>query len=260
MAMKMLTPEELEKLKLSQSQSQKASQSSSGKKGSSSSITGEMLFDVTFPSNGKHGYPERVTCRPLKVSDIKPLIASRIDNEVAYLRRLLKVLQGTIVEPAGFDLMNLTWNDLVKLVIAHRVNSLGAVADLGYTCDACGNRGVYSVNLISDLAETPIGDDFIGDPFEVKGIKVRFPRVKDFLREGVSFLTDITDYDLVKSAVEGIDIDSLEYGAFWEILETLRKYDKYGVNTRVSVKCGKCGSEVEVVVPCFLLLVTRDVI
>lgn len=276
MGMKVLTPEELEALKMSTKgvSSRSGKQSSKGASENVSStgsqsmvkggsnVSGELLFEVTFPSKGKHGYSERIVCRPLKVSDIKPLIASRIENEIGYLKRLIKVLQSTVVEPADFDLLNLTWNDLIKLLIAHRVNSLGAVAEIGYTCDMCGSKNIWNVNLVSDLVETPIASDFVGDPFEVNGIKVRFPRIRDFLRDNVSFLTDITDYDLVKGAVgdSGVNVDDLDYATFWEILDVLRKYDRYGVETKVKVRCGKCGEEVEVVVPCFLLLVTRNVI
>lgn len=215
----------------------------------------ELRFPVTLPSRGKHGYPGVLYCRPLKVGDVKSLVVSDVVNEVTYVKNLIKVLANTVLEPEDFDITYLTWNDFLKLIVAHRVNSLGSVVDLRYECPTCGVQ-VVSFDLVKDINEVPLPDDYPGDPFEVDGFKFRYPRLSVFWKLDSEFLDTLTDIDLVKDAVaQDFNLDDLPYSTYTKVVEIINKYSAYGLQRDLPVKCSKCGVEQVISIPFFLLLV-----
>lgn len=220
----------------------------------------DLLFEVKLPSRGRHGYAEIVRCRPLKVADIKPLIVTKIEDEIAYLKRVVEVLQRTVVEPEGFNLLDISWNDLLKLVVAHRVNSLGSVVEIGGVCGSCGARNFWKVDLVNDLEEVPLSDEYGKDPLEIKGVRVNFPRVRRFLQAGVTSFEEITDLDLIEGGLVGYKLEDLDIGTYFEIVDVIRKHGDYGVQMKVGVKCSKCGVEAELVLPFFLFLVSKRIV
>lgn len=238
--MKLINPEEVERPK--------------------KSVSNELKFPVTLPSKGKHGYVDTVYCRPLKVGDIKSLIVTDIKDEIAYVRNLVKVIGSTIVDPPDFDIMQMTWNDFIKLLVAHRVNSLGSLVDLRYDCDACGIQYV-TFDLVKDLEEIALPEDYPGDPFEVDGFSFRFPRLSVFWKVDTKTIDELTDIDLVRDALlQDYLVDDLPYSTYAKVTELINKYSAYGVQKELFVKCPKCGTEQVVPIPFFLLLVKGRVV
>lgn len=238
--MKLINPEELEHPK--------------------KSTTTELKFPVNLPSKGKHGYPSTLYCRPLKVGDIKSLIVTNITDEIAYVRNLIKVIGSTILEPENFDIMQMTWNDFIKLLVSHRVNSLGGLVDLRYDCTSCGVQ-YATFDLVKDLEEISLPEDYPGDPFEVDGFSFRFPRLSLFWKVDARTIDELTDIDLVKDALlQDCLVDDLPYSVYAKVTDIINKYSAYGVQKEVFVKCPKCNTEQIIPIPFFLLLVKGRVV
>ena len=215
----------------------------------------EQWFEVKLLSKGKHGYPEKLVCRPLKVKDLKPLIVTRIEDEVGYLKMLVAKISDTVVEPKGFNLREVTIFDFFKVLLAHRVNSIGSFYDLRWVCDRCGKEGGQTFDLMQ-LEEKYISDEYPGDPVVLEsGVKVRFPRISALTRKGSGSLLDLTDMDLAEDAVVDGGFDELDLRRLKEVMDFIRKwYGSYGLQDRVRVKCKECGGEQEVVIPYLFFL------
>jgi len=222
-------------------------------------VVGELLFEVSLPSKGKHGYPEILLVRPLKVADVKPLIATRILNEIEYIRRVIEAVGRTIVKPEGFDVRELTLEDLLKLILAHRVNSFGRFFDLVWECPLCGKGGqVTKIDLINGVAEKELAEEYPGDFWELRdGVKVRMPRVSVFFKEHIKGIDDISEVDLVDDAVVGASIDDLELKEYVQVVEFIEKWRGYGVQRELKLKCSACKEIVEIPIPFFLFLARK---
>ena len=220
--------------------------------------TTEQVFAVTLPSQGRHGYPSTLTFRPLKVADIKPLVRATDETELGYIRRMISILQGTLYSATAntpqISLMDLTLPDLKKVLLAHRVNSIGALADVGYTCD-CGASGRVKLDLMQ-LDETTIPSDFTEPVTLPCGVQVRFPRASGYFPKGKDWFREVDDFDVLESVVIGRKVDDLSLAEMREALEFVRKWEgSYGIKETTMANCSTCGKEVEVVIPFFLLIV-----
>lgn len=220
----------------------------------------ELSFPVNLPSKGRHGYPEVIMCRPLKVKDVKALVKAvgSVEGELEYLDRLVRVIQDTVIEHQ-VNLADLSLQDFMKVLLVHRVNSLGEFLDVVFDCDGCGKGGqVMKVDLMK-LEEKELNEEYGRDPIQVGKFKVRYPRLSVFLgRKGN--LDEVTDFDLVEDMLRGSDVnvDDLEWKEFSELVEWLRKwYGSYGLQTVVKAKCKECGKEVEVGIPYLFFLFVR---
>lgn len=216
----------------------------------------EQWFDVKLLSRGKHGYPEKITCRPLKVKDLKPLIVSRIENEVEYLKLLVAKISDTVIDPQGMDLREVTVFDFFKILLSHRINSLGNFFDVRFICE-CGKEYMQTIDLMT-LEERYIDDSYPGDPVRLEsGISVRFPRISALLRRGSGSILDLTDMDLVEDMVVGVDVDELNIRQMKDAMDFVRRwYGSYGLQDRVKKACPDCGRMNEEVIPyLFFLLI-----
>jgi hypothetical protein len=218
----------------------------------------EQVFAVTLPSQGRHGYPSTLTFRPLKVADIKPLVRATDETELGYIRRMISVLQGTLYSTTAntsqISLTDLTLPDLKKVILAHRVNSIGALADISYTCD-CGANGRMKLDLMQ-LDETTIPNNFT-EPMTLScGIQVQFPRASGYFPKGKDWFREVDDFDVLESVVMGRKVDDLSLAEMKEALEFVRKWEgSYGIKETTVARCSTCGKEVEVTIPFFLLIV-----
>jgi len=222
-------------------------------------VRGEMLFEVKLPSRGKHGYPEVLKVRPLKVADVKPLIATRVIDEIGYIRRVIEAIGKTIMEPVRFNIKDLTLEDLVKLIVAHRINSFGRHFDVLWDCQNCGKKGQLITIDLMGLEERYISDEYPGDPVELEsGVKARYPRVSVFFGEGISSLDDVSELDLVADAVVGVSVDELSLKEYGEVVDFISEWvGSYGVQAKVKVRCNSCGEEGWVELPFFLFLARK---
>lgn len=212
----------------------------------------EQVISVVLPSKGKHGYPETVHLRPLKVKDVKALVEDPINEEIPYVRRLVEVVQGTVLD-SGVEIKEMTMPDFRKILIAHRVNSIGKMVELSFRCSCRNDLQVVPFDLMN-LDEKMIDDNY-EEPVDIGGIQVRFPRVWGYLPEGKKSFDEVNDYDVLASVVIGKDVDDLLLSEARGALEFVRKWEmSYGVQTDVEVPCKHCGKKVKVGIPFFLLL------
>lgn len=258
--MKLLTIEEFEKVSKGDQEKERFLQA-----GEQRRVEGELTFEVKLPSCGRHGYVAVVRCRPLKVKDVKALIVTEVLNEIEYVKRVIEVLGSTIVEPKGFDVKEMSLNDFVKLMVAHRVNSIGSIVELSYDCGSCGLKDQkVSVDLVQ-LEERVLDDEYGVDPWVVKSymylqseleFKFRFPRLSVFWRlaSDVRYLDELNDLDLVRDAYLGDDFEELPFSVYRQALERIRRFNDYGIQRSVVVRCRGCGKDVKVFIPFFLLL------
>jgi hypothetical protein len=228
------------------------------KQGSGGSVVGnlkavdEQVITVRLSSKGKHGYTEVVHLRPLKVKDVKCLVDSGMEDEIDYVRRLVQVVQGTVLDE-GVQVKEMTMPDFYKLLVAHRVNSVGSQVSLSFVCDCRDEVQVVKYDLMQ-LEEKEIADDYV-EPVQAGSIQLRFPRMWGYLPEGKKSFDEVNDYDVLRSVVIGKDVDELLLSEAKEALEFVRKWEgSYGVQTSVDVPCKYCGKKVRVRVPFFLLL------
>ncbi len=249
--MKMLDPKDLEQKKAVAEKKVEA--------------TGELLIEVSLPSKGKHGYPELFIVRPLKIKDVKPLIVSRVSNELDYARRVIEAISNTIVKPANFDIKDLSFEDLIKIITSQRVNSLGRTFDITWDCYECGkNNQIAHLDLINDLSETELSDEYPEEPMTLEdGIKFRMPRIDMFFNEELQSFDDLTDYDMFLSALnvnkEPFSVlkakaDEVNLTDYKDIMTFIQTWRGYGLDKNMHVKCSGCGKEVELPVPFFLFL------
>jgi hypothetical protein len=212
----------------------------------------EQVITVKLSSKGKHGYPAVVHLRPLKVKDVKCLVEEAVEDEIDYVRRLVRVVQGTVLDK-DVQVREMTMPDFYKLLLAHRVNSIGNEISLSFTCECKDEVQVVKYDLMQ-LEEKEIADDYI-EPVQVGSIQVRFPRLWGYMPEGKRSFDEVNDYDVLRSVVIGKDVDELLLSEAKEALEFVRKWEgSYGVQTSVEVPCKYCGKKVRVRVPFFLLL------
>jgi len=212
----------------------------------------EQVITVKLSSKGKHGYPAVVHLRPLKVKDVKCLVEEAVEDEIDYVRRLVRVVQGTVLDK-DVQVREMTMPDFYKLLLAHRVNSIGNEINLSFTCECKDEVQVVKYDLMK-LEEKEIPDEYV-EPVKVGSIQVRFPRMWGYLPEGKSRFDEVTDYDILRSVVIGKDVDELLLSEAKEALEFVRKWEgSYGVQTNVEVPCKFCGKKVKVRIPFFLLL------
>jgi len=210
----------------------------------------EQVITVRLSSKGKHGYNEVVHVRPLKVKDVKCLVDSGMEDEIDYVRRLVQVMQGTVLDE-GVQVKEMTMPDFYKLLVAHRVNSVGSQVSLSFVCNCRDEVQVVKYDLMG-LEEKEIADDYM-EPVQVGSIQLRFPRVWGYLPEGKRSFDEVNDYDVLRSVVVGKDVDGLLLSEAKEALEFVRKWEgSYGVQTAVDVPCKYCGKKVRVRVPFFL--------
>jgi hypothetical protein len=211
----------------------------------------EQVITVKLSSKGKHGYPAVVHLRPLKVKDVKCLIDSGVEDEIDYVRRLVQVVQGTVLDK-DVEVREFTMPDFYKILLAHRVNSIGSEVDLSFICDCKDEIQTVKYDLMR-LEEKEIPDDYV-EPIQIGSISVRFPRVWGYLPENKSRFDDVTDYDVLRSVVVGKDVDELLLVEAKGALEFVRKWEgSYGVQTSIDVPCKFCGKKVKVRIPFFLL-------
>lgn len=212
----------------------------------------EQVITVKLSSKGKHGYPAVVHLRPLKVKDVKCLVDSGEEEEIDYVRRLVQVVQGTVLDK-DVEVKEFTMSDFYKVLLAHRVNSIGNEINLSFMCDCRDEVQVVKFDLLR-LEEKEIPDDYV-EPVQIGSIQVRFPRVWGYLPEGKSRFDDVTDYDVLRSVVIGKDIDELLLSEAKGALEFIRRWEgSYGVQSSVEIPCKFCGKKVRVRIPFFLLL------
>jgi hypothetical protein len=212
----------------------------------------EQVISVKLSSKGKHGYPAVVHLRPLKVKDVKCLVEEAVEDEIDYVRRLVRVVQGTVLDK-GVQVKEMTMPDFYKLLLAHRVNSIGNEISLSFTCECKDEVQVVKYDLMQ-LEEKEIPDEYV-EPIQVGSIQVRFPRVWGYMPEGKRSFDEVNDYDVLRSVVIGKDVDELLLSEAKEALEFVRKWEgSYGVQTSVEVPCKYCSKKVRVRVPFFLVL------
>jgi hypothetical protein len=212
----------------------------------------EQVISVMLSSKGKHGYPEMVHLRPLKVKDVKALVEDPINEEIPYVRRLVEVVQGTVLDE-GVEVREMSMPDFRKILLAHRVNSIGKVIEISFRCSCRNELQVVPFDLMN-LDEKMIDDSYV-EPVDVGGVQVRFPRVWGYLPEGKKSFDEVNDYDVLASVVIGKDVDDLLLSEARSALEFVRKWEmSYGVQTDVEVPCKNCGKKVKVGVPFFLFL------
>jgi hypothetical protein len=212
----------------------------------------EQVITVKLSSKGKHGYPEVVHLRPLKVKDVKCLVEEAVEDEIDYVRRLVRVVQGTVLDK-GVQVKEMTMPDFYKLLLAHRVNSIGNEINLSFTCECREEVQVVKYDLMQ-LEEKEIPDEYV-EPVQVGSIQLRFPRLWGYLPEGKRSFDEVNDYDVLRSVVIGKDVDELLLSEAKEALEFVKKWEgSYGVQTSVEVPCKYCGKKVRVRVPFFLFL------
>jgi len=212
----------------------------------------EQVITVRLSSKGKHGYPAVVHLRPLKVRDVKCLIDGGVEDEIDYVRRLVQVVQETVLDE-GVRVEEMTLPDFYKLLLAHRVNSIGNEVSLSFVCDCRDEVQVVKYDLMK-LEEREIADDYI-EPVQVGSIQVGYPRLWGYLPEGKRSFDEVNDYDVLRSVVIGKDVDDLLLSEAKGALEFVRKWEgSYGVQTSVDVPCKYCGKKVGVRIPFFLLL------
>jgi hypothetical protein len=228
------------------------------RQGSSGGVVGglkavdEQVITVKLPSKGKHGYPAVVRLRPLKVRDVKCLVDGGVEDEIDYVRRLVQVVQGTVLDE-GVDVRGMTIPDFYKLLLAHRVNSVGNEVNLSFVCECRDEVQVVKYDLMK-LEEKEIADDYV-EPVQVGSIQVRYPRLWGYLPEGKRSFDEVNDYDVLRSVVIGKDVDDLLLSEAKGALEFVKKWEgSYGVQTSVDVPCKYCGKKVSVRIPFFLLL------
>lgn len=248
--MKMMTLEEY------QSMISRQAISGSGKEG-------ELCFEVKLPSLGRHGYKGVIRCRPLKVKDIKELVMTKIEDEFEYIRRVISVVGKVILD--DIDVKELTWNDLLKVIAALRVNSIGNVVELMWTCPKCQTTNTATIDLL-ELREVEIDPSYPGDPFEIRDkfgnrYLFKFPRVGMFLSVNKSW-NDLVDLDLLEWMYVGEgSIDELPIDVALQVFDFVKRFDGYGVQNRVLASCSSCKDwEGEVEIPFFFLLVRGRVI
>jgi hypothetical protein len=212
----------------------------------------EQVISVTLSSRGKHGYPETVRLRPLKVKDVKALVEDPVNEEIPYVRRLVEVVQGTVLD-MGVEIREMSMPDFRKILLAHRVNSIGKMIELSFRCSCKNELQVVPFDLMN-LDEKMIDDSYV-EPFDVGGVQVRFPRVWGYLPEGKKSFDEVNDYDVLASVVIGKDVDDLLLSEAKGALEFIKKWEMgYGVQTDIEVPCKHCGKKVKIGVPFFLFL------
>lgn len=212
----------------------------------------EQVITVKLSSKGKHGYPAVIHLRPLKVKDVKCLIDSGMEDEIDYVRRLVQVVQGTVLDK-DVEVKEFTMPDFYKVLLAHRINSIGNEINLSFMCDCKDDVQTVKFDLMK-LEEKEIPDEYV-EPVQVCGIQVRFPRIWGYLPEGKSRFDEVTDFDILRSVVIGKDVDELLLSEAKGALEFVRRWEgSYGVQSSVEVPCKFCGKRVRVRIPFFLLL------
>jgi hypothetical protein len=212
----------------------------------------EQVITVKLPSKGKHGYSDVVHLRPLKVKDVKALVEDPIEGELDYVRRLVQVVQNTVLDE-GFYVHEMTMPDFRKILVAHRVNSIGKDIDLTFRC-TCRDEVQFIRFDLMKLEEKEIAEDYV-EPVQVGNIQLRFPRVWGYLPEGKVSFDDVNDYDVLKSVVIGKEVDELLLSEAKAALEFVKKWENsYGVQTEVELPCRYCQKKVIVPVPFFLLI------
>lgn len=216
----------------------------------------EQGFVVPLLSKGKHGYPDRIRCRPLKVKDVKGLLKDPFENEVEYVRRLVEVVQNTVLEPRGLNLFEITMPDFKKILLAHRINSIGASMELWYVCE-CKEDSRQTVRIdLMRLKETEIPDEYV-EPVRIGNIQLRYPRLWGWLPEGKRSFDEVDDFDVLRSVVVGCDVDELSLKDAKEAIEFVRRWEgSYGLQDFVEVPCKFCKKKISVAVPWFLFFRT----
>ncbi len=227
--------------------------------------TGDLLIEVKLPSKGKHGYSDILLVRPLKIKDVKPLITSQVSNELDYARRVIEAIGNTIVEPEKFDITQLTFADLIKVITSQRVNSLGRIFDTTWTCSECGKEGqVAHIDLIKDINETELSDEYPKEPITLEsGILFRMPRIDMFFNRELESFEELKDYDMLASSLNlnkepfsvlQEKVDELVLSDYKAVMDFINKWQEYGLEKEITLKCSNCGAEVELPVPFFLFL------
>lgn len=207
----------------------------------------EVRFSVELDSKGCCGYPAVIELSPLKVRDFKILASSDI-SDVIYIRRLLDVLQRTIVTP-GVIASDLTRQDFTQLIIAHKVNATGPTYEVVISCPSCNSkkRFPYVIKLL-ELPSKPLSPDF-KEPTDIEGYKVRLPRVG--LYQKVKIEDENFDIALIESACNinpKFSIEDMSLKAFKAVREFIADND-YGVDTNTSAICPECQEVVTFSVP-----------
>ena len=220
------------------------------KQGVSKVKLGEQVIPVKLLTKGKLGYPDVVHVRPLKVRDVKSLVGEIMGEEILYLRRLIDVVQGTVLDE-GIDVKQFAMADFKKLLLAHRVYSIGSEIELAYRCSCKDEIQVVKYDL-TRLEETEIADDYV-EPVEIgDGVYVRLPRVIGYVPEEKVRFDEVTDYDLLSSAVIGANVDDLMLGEAKKAIEFIRRWEgSFGIQSDIEVPCKFCGRKVKVAVPFF---------
>jgi hypothetical protein len=235
---RMVTVEEAKKIKQQQSDKLKG--------------VDEQVISVMLSSKGKHGYPETVRLRPLKVKDVKALVEDPINEEIPYVRRLVEVVQGTVLDE-GVEVGEMTMPDFRKILLAHRVNSIGKTIELSFRCSCRNDLQVVPFDLMN-LDEKMIDDNY-EEPVDIGGVQVRFPRVWGYLPDGKKSFDEVNDYDVLASVVIGKDVDDLLLSEARGALDFIKKWEmSYGVQTDIEVPCKYCGKKVKIGIPFFLFL------
>jgi hypothetical protein len=175
-----------------------------------------------------------------------------MEEEIDYVRRLVQVVQGTVLDK-DVEVKEFTMPDFYKVLLAHRINSIGNDINLSFMCDCREEVQTVKFDLLR-LEEKEIPDDYV-EPVQIGSIQVRFPRVWGYLPEGKSRFDDVTDYDILRSVVIGKDVDELLLSEAKGALEFVRRWEgSYGIQTGVDVPCKYCGKKVRVRIPFFLFL------
>jgi hypothetical protein len=176
-----------------------------------------------------------------------------MEDELGYIRRMIGIIQQTALDKS-VDLFSLTMPDLRKVLLAHRINSVGSLIELVYTCKCREDAQSVKYDLMN-LGEKEIDASYV-EPYTVGTVQVRFPRVYGYVPEGKKSFDEVNDFDILKSAVLGRDVDDLTLKEMKDVVEFVRKWENsYGVDMTTQVPCKFCNREVEVAIPFFLFLV-----
>lgn len=232
-----------------------------------------LVQELTLPSRGflTPGVPEgKLVQRAMMVRDQKKLASLREGAVTA-------ILQDTVTDPEGFDVLDLPIADTIYLLLSLRILSYGKEYRFYQTCPSCGERVVMSVDL-STLEVTTLEEDFrdhlvvdlphTGDRVTLRVLTERDQNdIKDELdRRRKRNKDDDSEYVYrIASSIDSIDlieegttlthpIDIERYVESLTGLDAITITDTrdsilFGVNPEIVCTCPSCNKDVSIIMP-----------
>ena len=134
---------------------------------------GLAYVPVTLPSKRRLYGPDAVIPTPAiegGVVEIRKMLIA--EDEIlassggTVLTRLGKVMSQCSRLPQGFDPNKLLLLDRLYLLLAIRSHTFGSHYQVAFKCPECGHQNKTDIDVVTDLDETPLDDDFV-EPFDV---------------------------------------------------------------------------------------------